>query len=153
MADKVLNKAEAVELFENEAILFGTSDVIPFYRAIELFGEEAAAFFSENIKWEGYLKGGEDWNVWGACTEKRPITNYLYKAGFLKLVTEHNYQIVIKAHGESEGGRIFDRYWEERDRMIEEQDAEEERKRAERRAKRAAAKAAREAAKKEQDGE
>ena len=52
MADKVLNKAEAVELFENEAILFGTSDVIPFYRAIELFGEEAAAFFSENIKLE-----------------------------------------------------------------------------------------------------
>lgn len=153
MTDKVLNKEETVELFEKEAILFGTSDVIPFYRAIELFGEEAAAFFSENIKWEGYLKGGEDWSAWGACTEKRPITNYLYKAGFLKLVTEHNYQIVIKAHGESEGGRIFDRYWEERDRRIEEQDAEEERKRAERRAKRAAAKAAREAAKKEQEGE
>lgn len=153
MIDKVLNKAEAVELFEKEAILFGTSDVIPFYRAIELFGEEAAAFFSENIKWEGYLKCGEDWNAWGACTEKRPITNYLYKAGFLKLVTEHNYQIVIKAHSESEGGRIFDRYWEERNRRIEEQDAEEERKRAERRAKRAAAKAAREAAKKEQEGE
>lgn len=131
MTDKVLNKAEAVELFE----------------------KEAAAFFSENIKWEGYLKGGEDWNAWGACTEKRPITNYLYKAGFLKLVTEHNYQIVIKAHSESEGGRIFDRYWEERNRRIEEQDAEEERKRAERRAKRAAAKAAREAAKKEREGE
>lgn len=153
MTDKVLNKAEAVELFEKEAILFGTSDVIPFYRAIELFGEEAAAFFSKNIKWEGYLKGGEDWNAWGACTEKRPITNYLYKAGFLKLVTEHNYHIVIKAHSESEGGRIFDRYWEKRNRRIEEQDAEEERKRAERRAKRAAAKAAREATKKEQEGE
>lgn len=153
MTDKVLNKAEAVELFEKEAILFGTSDVIPFYRAIELFGEEAAVFFSENIKWEGYLKGGEDWNAWGACTEKRPITNYLYKAGFLKLVTEHNYQIVIKAHSESEGGRIFDRYWEERNRRIEEQDAEEERKRVERRAKRTAAKAAREATKKEQEGE
>lgn len=131
MTDKVLNKAEAVELFE----------------------KEAAVFFSENIKWEGYLKGGEDWNAWGACTEKRPMTNYLYKAGFLKLVTEHNYQIVIKAHSESEGGRIFDRYWEERNRRIEEQDAEEERKRAERRAKRAAAKAAREATKKEQEGE
>ena len=43
---------------------------------------EAAAFFFENIKWEGYLKGGEDWNIWGACTEKRPVTNYLYKAEF-----------------------------------------------------------------------
>ncbi len=153
MIDKVLNKAEAVELFEKEAILFDTSDVIPFYRAIELFGEDAAAFFSENIKWEGYLKGGEDWNAWGACTEKRPITNYLYRAGYLKLVTEHNYQIVIKAHSESEGGRIFDRYWEERNHRIKEWDAEEERKRAERRAKRAAAKAAREAPKKEREGE
>lgn len=148
MIDEVLNKAAAVELFEKEAILFGTSDVVPFYRAIELFGEEAAAFFDENIKWEGYLKGGEDWNAWGACTDKRPITNYLYKAGFLKLVTEHNYQLVIKAHSESEGGHIFDRYWEERSRRMEEAEAEEERKRAERKAKRAAAKAAREAAEK-----
>lgn len=153
MIDKVLNKAEAVELFEKEAILFGTNDVVPFYRAIELFGEEAAVFFDENIKWEGYLKGGEDWNAWGACTDKKPITNYLYKAGFLKLVTEHNYQLVIKAHSESEGGRIFDKHWEERGRRIEEAEAEEERKRAERKAKRAAAKAAREAAKKEQEGQ
>lgn len=148
MIDKVLNKAEAVELFEKEAILFGTSDVIPFYRIIELFGEEAAVFFSENIKWEGYLKGGEDWNAWGACTDESPMTNYLYRAGFLKLVTEHNYQLVIRAHSESEGGRIFDKYWEERNRRIEEQDAEEERKRAERRAKRAAAKTARKEAEK-----
>lgn len=152
MIDEVLNKAAAVELFEKEAILFGTSDVVPFYRAIELFGEEAAAFFDENIKWEGYLKGGEDWNAWGACTDERPITNYLYKAGFLKLVTEHNYQLVIKAHSESEGGHIFDRYWEERSRRIEEAEAEEERKRAERKAKRAAAKAAKEAAEKEKGG-
>lgn len=150
MINEVLNKDAAVELFEKEAILFGTSDVVPFYRAIELFGEEAAIFFDENIKWEGYLKGGEDWNAWGACTEKRPMTNYLYKAGFLKLVTEHNYMLVIKAHNESEGGHIFDRYWEEHRRRIDELDAEEERKRAERKAKRAAAKAAREAAKKGQ---
>ncbi len=153
MINEVLNKAAAIELFEKEAILFGTSDVVPFYRAIELFGEEAAIFFDENIKWEGYLKGGEDWNAWGACTDKRPMTNYLYKAGFLKLVTEHNYMLVIKAHNESEGGHIFDKYWEERIRRIDERDAEEERKRAERKAKRAAAKAAREAAKKEQEGQ
>lgn len=150
MIDEVLNKSAAVELFEKEAILFGTSDVVPFYRAIELFGEEAAIFFDENIKWEGYLKGGEDRNAWGACTDKRPMRNYLYKAGFLKLVTEHNYMLVIKAHNESDGGHIFDRYWEERNCRIDERDAEEERKRAERKAKRAAAKAAREAAKKEQ---
>lgn len=152
MIDEVLNKAAAVELFESEAILLGQSDVVPFYRAIELFGEEAAMFFDRTIKFEGYLDGGADWNAWGACTDDRPMTNYLYKAGFLKLVTEHNYLRVIKAHKESEGGRIFDRYWEERCRRLDEQEAEEERKRAERRAKRAAAKAAREAAKKEQEG-
>lgn len=151
MIQEVLNKAAAVELFEKEAILLGTSDVVPFYRAIELFGEEAAMFFDMTIKFEGYLEGGKDWNAWGACTDERPMTNYLYKAGFLKLVTEHNYLRVIKAHNESEGGRIFDRYWEERSRRIEEAEAEEERKRAERKAKRAAAKAAREAAKKEQE--
>lgn len=149
MISEVLNKTAAVELFEKEAILFGTSDVVPFYRAIELFGEEAAAFFDRTIKFDGYLKDGEDWNAWGACSDERPITNYLYRAGFLKLVTEHNYLRVIKAHKESEGGRIFDRYWEERERRLEEREAEEERKRAERKAKRAAAKAAREAAKKE----
>ena len=77
------------------------------------------------------------------------MTNYLYKDGFLKLVTEHNYLCVIKAHKESEGGHIFDRYWEERSRRIEEREAEENRKREEHKAKRAAAKAAREAAKKE----
>lgn len=152
MIEEVLNKAAAVELFEKEAILFGTSDVIPFYRAVELFGEETAAFFDRNIKFEGYLKGGEDYNSWGACTDERPITDYLYKAGFLKLVTEHNYLRVIKAHKESEGGKILDRYWEERVRRLREEDEEEEHKRAERKEKRAAAKAAREAEKKDLEG-
>ena len=145
MIEEMLSKAAAVELFEKEAILFGTSDAVPFYRAIELFGEEAARFFDENIRFEGYLEGGIDWNSWGACTDERPMRNYLYKAGFLKLVTEHNYLRVIKTHNESEGGHIFDRYWEERSRKLDEADAEAERKRAEKKAKRAAAKAAREA--------
>lgn len=153
MIQETLNKAAAIELFEKEAVLFGTSDAVPFYRAIELFGESAATFFDRTIKFEGYLDGGADWNAWGACTDDRPMTNYLYKAGFLKLVTEHNYLCVIKAHAESEGGRIFDKCWEERSRRLEEREAEEERKRAERKAKRAATKAAREATKKEQEGE
>lgn len=147
MINEVLNKAAAVELFEKEAILFGTSDVVPFYRAVELFGEEAAIFIEENMGY-GYLKFGDDFSGWGACSDERPFTSYLYKTGFLKLVTEHNYLRVVKAHKESEAGKIIDRYEEERVRRIEEADAEEERKRAERKAKRAAAKAA----KKEQEG-
>ena len=152
MIEGMLNKAAAEELFEKEAILFGLSDAVPFYRAIELFGEEAARFFDENIKFDGYLHGGEDWNAMGACSDERPLTHYLYKTGFLKLVTEHNYLCVIKAHNESEGGHILDRYWEERIRKLDEADAEEERKRAERKAKRAAAKAAREATNNEKGG-
>ena len=152
MIEGMLNKAAAIELFEKEAVLFGLSDAVPFYRAIELFGEEAARFFDANIRFEGYLEGGMDWNSWGACTDERPMRDYLYKAGFLKLVTEHNYLCAIKAHNESEGGHIFDRYWKERLRKLEELEAEEERKRAERKAKRAAAKAAREVANNEKGG-
>lgn len=151
MIQEVLNKAAAVELFEKEAILLGTSDVVHFYRAIELFGEEAARFLDENAFIDGYVNCGVDWNGMGACSVERPFTSYLYKAGFLKIVTEHNYLRVIKAHKESEGGQIFDKYREERERRLDELDAENERKRAERKAKRAAAKAAREAAKKEQE--
>ena len=60
MIDEVLNKAAAIELFESEAVLLGQSDVVPFYRAVELFGEEAAAFFDRNVSLEGYMEGGRD---------------------------------------------------------------------------------------------
>lgn len=149
MIDEVLNKTAAIELFEKEAILMGQSDVIPFYRAVEFFGEEAARFLDKNAFFDGYVKCGTDWNGMGACSDERPFTSYLYKAGFLKLVTEHNYLRIIKAHKESEAGKLLDRYAEERSRRIDELDAEQERKRAERKAKRAAAKAAREAERKE----
>lgn len=118
----MLNKAEAIELFKKEAVLFGKNDVVPFYRAVDLFGEEAAAFFDRTIKYNGFLESGIDWNTWGACTDERPMTDYLYIAGFLKLVTEHNYLRVIKAHKESESGQILDRYREGSKRRIKEAD-------------------------------
>ncbi len=149
---KVLNKAEAEALFEKEAILSIDCDVVPFYRAAELFGEEAAEFIYRNMGYD-YFSLGRDYSGLGACTNERPFVEYFYKRGFLKLVTEHNYWIIVKAHRESEGGHIIDKYKEERSRRIDELDAENERKRAERKAKRAAAKAAREAAKKEQEGQ
>lgn len=152
MIDKVLNKAEAIELFEKEAVLFGANDAIPFYRAAELFGEEAGVFFDRCVGGE-YFTPGCDYNSLGAGGSERPFVDYLYKAGFFKLVTEHNYWLILKAHEKSEGGRIIDRYKEEYGRRIDELDAENERKRAERKAKRAATKSAREAAKKEQGEE
>lgn len=149
---KVMNKAEATELFEKNAVLLTNCDAVPFYRAAELFGEEAGKFFDRCINSE-YLTLGRDYSGLGACTSERPFVEYLYKPGFLKLITEHNYWIILKEHEKSEGGRIINKYKEERSRRIEEAEAEEERKRAERKAKRAAAKAAREAAKKEQGEE
>lgn len=140
MIEGILNKSAAVELFDKEAILLCDHDVVPFYRAVELFGEEAAIFLDDNKDLNGYLKGGRDWNGMGACTEERPFIEYLYKAGFLKLVTEHNYLRVVQAHRESEGGHIIDRYAEERDRLLDARDEEDRRKAAERKARRAAKK-------------
>ncbi len=141
MIEGILNKSAAVELFDKEAILLCDHDVMPLYRAVELFGEEAAIFFDNHDKGvNGYLQGGRDWNGVGACTEERPFIEYLYKAGFLKLVTEHNYLRVVQAHRESEGGHIIDRYAEERNRLLDARDEEDRRKAAERKARRAAKK-------------
>ena len=144
MITKMLNKEETLKIFEEEAILLdGDGDnVIPFHKAIELFGEEAAIFFERNMGITGYFKAGEDYNGMGACSDERPMIWYLYKWGFYKLVAEHNYLLTVKAHKESEGGHIWDKVWEERSRRLDEEDAEYERKREERRKKRAAARAA-----------
>ncbi len=150
MIAEVLNKAEAIKIFEEEAILIGRMDVVPFYRAVELFGEEAAEFLVRCVGLKGYMESGIDWNGMGECGDERPFTQYLFQSGFLKLVTEHNYLHVVKSHRKSEGGHILDRYSEERSCKIAEQEAEEERKRAERKAKRAAA---REDTKKKEEGE
>ena len=88
--DKTINKAEAMEIFEKEAILLGSEDVLPFYKAIDIFGEMAAAFIDDNMKYEGYLKGGVDYNALGACSESRPIMYYFYKAGFMLVAVQGN---------------------------------------------------------------
>lgn len=144
---KTLNKAEATELFESEAILIGSDNAIPFYRAVELFGEWAAEFIDRCMREYSYFDFGRDYSGWG-LSSGRPYTEYFYKPGFMKLVCEYNYLQIVKAHEESESGQLIDRYRKERRRKLDEQEAEEERKRAERKAKRAAAKAA----KKEQEG-
>ena len=143
---KTLNKADATELFENEAILIGHDNAIPFYRTVELFGDWVAEFIDRCRGEHSYFDLGRDYSGWG-LSEGRPYTEYFYKPGFMKLVCEYNYLQIVKAHKESEAGNILDRYAEERRRRLDERDAEEERKRA----KRAAAKTAREEAKKEQE--
>lgn len=138
MIDFALNRQQADELFDNEAILFGKTNGVPEFRMVELFGEWAGAFFEKHVHYNGYMIGGEDWNAWGNCTPERPMLNYLYRSGFLKIVTEHNYRQSLANHKASDGGRVVDVLWQERSERIAAQDAEEERKRAERKAKREA---------------
>lgn len=41
-------------MFEREAVLFGTSDGMPEYRAVQLFGKEAVAFAVRQAGSNGY---------------------------------------------------------------------------------------------------
>ncbi len=41
---KILNKAQVDALFQREAVLIGTEDVMPVSRAVPLFGEDAVKF-------------------------------------------------------------------------------------------------------------
>lgn len=59
------NNAQVKEIFDREAILIGTSDGIPYYRVVELFGKVAADF----AKHMGHKHGvelygiGEDYTI------------------------------------------------------------------------------------------
>ena len=145
---KTLNKAEATELFEKEAILIGHDNAIPFYRAVELFGEWAAEFIDRCMEEHSYLDFGRDYSGWG-LSEGRPYTEYFYKPGFMKLGCEYNDLQIVKVYEESESGQLIDKYTAECSRRRDVREVEEERKKAEHKAKRAAARAA----KKGQEGQ
>lgn len=142
--EHTLSRAQADALFDANSILFGLSNGVPEYRIVEIFGEWAGAFVEGNIMNGGHLISEADWNAWGSCTTERPTIHYLYRAGFLKVVSEHNYRLALAGHRASEGGRVVDALWQARRERIAAQDAVDERKRAERRAKRAATRKAKE---------
>ena len=137
-----LNRQAAEDLFEDEAILFGEINGVPEFRIVEIFGEWAGVFVEQNLSFGGYLEGGRDWNGWGDCGQERPMLHYLYRRGFLKIVSEHNYRLTLQAHRSSEAGKVVDHLWQLRREAQEAADREEERKRAERKAKRDAARRA-----------
>ena len=145
MIKQMLSKADAEEIFSRECCLMFGSDAIPEYRCYELFGEAAAEYVERNLHIEGLLVGGRDWNAAGSCSEGRPLMRYFLKAGFMQLVTENNYLLMVGAYKESKGGKIADHYKQIREERLAAEEAAEEAKRAERKAKRAAAKAARDA--------
>lgn len=113
MINRLLKKEEAEALFEKEAVMMVDRNGVPYYRVIDLFGEQAARFIAENTKPDGWLKPGRDGNGFGECSAERPLINYLYKSGFIKVVSEHNYLLLCKEQKHSDGQKIFDRCFEE----------------------------------------
>lgn len=148
MIETTLSLQQAEELFRQEGVLFGTENTIPVFRAVELFGAAAGEWIEKNMGSQPHhLQGGRDYNGRGACTEGSPFIDFLYRPGFFKLVSDHNYRILAQQYKVSEGGRIWREIWQARCDRLDAEEAEEERKREERRAKRAAAR------KKKQEGE
>ena len=146
MIEKTLNKVQTDELFSREAVLFGIEEGVPEYRIAELFGEQVSAWTESCMVYGGHIAAGRDYNICGSGGENRPMLNYFYRSGFLKIVTEHNYQVTVQRHRTSEGGAIVDALWKAREDLLAAQDAEAERKRQERREKRAAARKAKQEA-------
>lgn len=143
---KMITRAEASALYEQNAVLLNSfSDAIPFYRVIEIFGEEAAAFIETNMKHNGYLE--KDYGGYGIDGESRD--NYIFQSGFFKVVAHHNNLIAVENHKKSEGGRIWDKYWRVRcdklDAADKEADEKEKARKREERKKRAEAKKAKNA--------
>ena len=129
MIEGYLSKAKATELFEQECMVQYGDDAVPEYRIAELFGLEAARWIERNIRADGFLVPGRDWNVYGSCVHDVHTLHYFYLSGFMKIVSAHNRRVHVAAHTSSKAGRAIDAIWEERSKRLEEKDAEEDARR------------------------
>lgn len=110
----IINLQQAEALFQQNSVLLGTENVLPVFRAIELFGTAFGEWIAESTQ----LQSGSDYNARGACTEERPLIEYLRAPGFFKLVSEYNYRILVRQYKSGEGGRIWERIRKaQRDRL------------------------------------
>lgn len=134
-----LNKAEAVTIFEENAVLHGNADAIEAHRIVELFGEGAARFIERCTEHNGYLIPGVDYNATGACSAADPCLMYYFLPGFIKIVSDHNHRLQVIAHQQSEGGNVWETVWNERRERMEAEDRKNARKRGSRKAKAEAA--------------
>jgi len=75
----MLNKKQALELFEREAVCFDEQDGVPLYRVRQLFGKEAADFASRSKGFNAYGIG-----------DANPSFKYVCLSGFLHAVTYRN---------------------------------------------------------------
>lgn len=84
----LLSKENAEELFNHEAVYLSNNDCIPCYRAAEIFGEWIKRYTLND------LKDGSLCNAIGNCHE-RPMIYYLSKQGFMRIVAEYNYRLIV----------------------------------------------------------
>lgn len=81
-----LNKAEARKLFEENAVLIGSTDVLPVQIAKELLGAEVI-----NATLESRDSAGKYYNIWGNDCK---FCKYLTETGFFMAVTRHNIDLL-----------------------------------------------------------
>lgn len=85
----MLNSQQAKLLFQNEAVILGTYDGVPLYRAAELFGEKATKFAAEM----GVVDMGHRQIVYSNCFGIGDYQcDYLTMDGFLVAATYANAQ-------------------------------------------------------------
>lgn len=130
-----LSRAQAEALFAAEAVFLYSADMIPEYRVIELFGDDIAKWLDSCCGYNGYMKGGQDYNY---CGDYDSLIRSFYMPGFLKIVSKANHAQTLQSHRNSEAGKLADRLSEEREQKPQELDEEAERKRQKRKAKRTA---------------
>lgn len=85
----MMNNTEVVQLFEKEAFLVGSRDVVAISRAVELFGKKAAEFAKR--------KPGDYYNSYGIGNYK---IDYFTLRGFKEAATYANIQEIREKEGE-----------------------------------------------------
>jgi len=78
----ILNKSQVDALFQREAVLIGTKDVVPEFRAMALFGDSAVEYARE-------APDGQYWNGYGIGDY---TLEYLTYKGFQAAASYHNAQ-------------------------------------------------------------
>ncbi len=84
----MLNSTQVKQLFEREAILIGTADGVPVYRAAEVFGHQAAQFACNPSEYLGSTFGIGDFQL-----------DYLTYRGFQQAASYANVEEIARVQG------------------------------------------------------
>ena len=150
---EMLTKAQALELFEREAALFGKGfytgsdpEGVPLYRIGDLFGPWALDLFEKDRSENTVFQRGRDCGLVGGAAYEGFCFEVLHRQGFMQMVAYHNRRIAYENRLASEGGRYLEALDKARKAKCEAEQAEERRKLEERAAKRKAARKAKQEA-------